>query len=233
VDPASEFDSPYIGIGDNPECAIDPDGGDIIYLNSSDAVHGFGHAAVLIGNDKKGWRYLSMNGTAKKGENGKMYGKSVYPDLGNVKMQNDFRGTGKTANEVINIVNTSNKKIDAHNYNRAIRIKTSESEDEIAYQAARKQASMINYNIFGSSCIDVPQQAFAAVILKRLGNSGDSGYNSFKFMDKGRYGFEELIPNDWFNNFGDFMESINIGVMIENIGQIFEYQNVSQSPRDF
>ncbi|WP_140487102.1 RHS repeat domain-containing protein [Flavobacterium sp. GSA192] len=237
IDPAGEFHSPYLGMGNNPINAVDPDGGDIIYLNSSEAVFGFGHAAVLIGNDKDGWRYLSMNGT---GEGQAPFGKSKYADLGNIKARkikgrwigNDFRKTGLTAAEVMKAVNKSNLK-ESHNYDRAIRIKTSGFEDEIAYQAAKKQASGENYNIFGCSCLDVPQQSFASVVLHRMGKPVDKGYNGFDFMDQGRFGFEVLTPNTYFDMFNHFMNNINTRFRINNTPKAkFEYSKIL-NPRDF
>ena len=50
--------NPYNYCYQNPINAIDRRGEDIIYLNDSRAVGGLGHAAVLIGNDTDGWRYV-------------------------------------------------------------------------------------------------------------------------------------------------------------------------------
>jgi RHS repeat-associated protein len=250
IDPAGEFHSPYQGMGNNPINAIDPDGGDIIYLNDSNAVLGgtMGHAAVLIGNDKDGWRYLSMNGTGE-GKVSSPFGYSRYADLGNKKASkdkdgiwrgNDFRGTGLTANEVIKFVNKSNLMEQDHHYDRAIRIKTSGFEDRIAYKAARKQANMKWYGIFGSSCIDVPQAALEAVVTNRLNIQsrrdpyflGESGYH-LDFFDANKYGFHILAPNDWYSGllggrFYDFMTNIN-----SSLNNNFDYQEVHVSPRDY
>ena len=48
--------------GNNPIRYIDPDGRDIIILNRSYGAGGFGHNAILIGNDKTGWTYFSKDG---------------------------------------------------------------------------------------------------------------------------------------------------------------------------
>jgi hypothetical protein len=87
VDPLSEKYpslSPYVYVADNPVNAIDPDGEDIIVLSHGSrsrtapgqhGKHAVGHMAVLIGNDKTGWRYLSYDydkGDNKgRGKNGK------------------------------------------------------------------------------------------------------------------------------------------------------------------
>jgi hypothetical protein len=202
-------------MGNNPISAVDPDGGDIIYLNDSKAVFGFGHAAVLIGNDNDGWRYLSMNGT---GDGASPSGNSMFADLGdnvyntNTGYGNDFRGTRLTSTQVIAIVNNSNKN-ESHHYDRSVRIKTSGFEDSIAYEAAKKQAGGSHYNVFGSSCIDVPQEALASVVANRLNiQSGRDYYfskNSLSFNQSGEFGFQMLVPNQYFDNFNRFMMSIN------------------------
>ena len=237
IDPAGEFHCPYLGMGNNPVNAIDPDGGDIIYLNDSKGVPLFGHAAVLIGNDKTGWRYLSMNGT---GEGRRAYGDSMNADKGNATsswdakkgkwLGNDFRGTSLTAKQVMKAVNTSNIN-ESHNYDRAIRIRTSGFEDEIAYMAAYKQASAKKYNIFGSSCIDVPQAALAAVVASRLGAGQDIVFHKkdLSWFQNESYGFHTLAPNTWFDLFEmNTMNPINF-----NLGNnSFEYGNVLD-PRFF
>ena len=54
--------SPYAYCANNFVNVIDPDGRDIIVLMDPKSVIGFGHAAVLIGNEKDGWQYYSKDG---------------------------------------------------------------------------------------------------------------------------------------------------------------------------
>ena len=236
VDPAGEFHSPYLGIGNDPVNAIDPDGGDIIYLNDSKAVNHLGHAAVLIGNDKDGWRYLSMNGT---GEGRSAVGDSKNADLGDIKynkknkLGNDFRGTGLKSHEVIKLVNSSNIN-EKHHYDRAIRIRTNTAEDEIAYKAAKKQAGGKTYGLLGSSCIDVPQEAFAAVLANRIGQKELSLSQEFI------YGFDTLTPNLWYEMMPLIIFQINFDIevnksmhLIDSNTQPIDYHEVSSSPRHF
>lgn len=51
----------YAYVGSKPLSYIDPDGLDAIFLNDSDAVYGFGHSAIMVGNDQFGWTYFSKD----------------------------------------------------------------------------------------------------------------------------------------------------------------------------
>ena len=180
TDPKKEFKSPYIGMGNMPIVAVDPDGGDIIILMDREAVGGLGHSAVLIGNDVDGWKYFSKNGTEKgywfAPESGRAYGDNYKPDRGTLYK-------GKTVSDVIRQVNeNSNAK---HNYDVYIRVVTTDEQDEKAILAAYNEADTTKYSIFGSFCIEVPQEALKATEI------------DFKYK-----GYNNLTPNDWFINFG-------------------------------
>lgn len=65
VDPhASSYPSlsGYSAFANNPLNVIDPDGRDIIVLRNSDGASGAGHGAILVGNNKDGWTYISKDG---------------------------------------------------------------------------------------------------------------------------------------------------------------------------
>lgn len=54
--------SDYVFVGNMPINAIDPDGRDIVVLSDPNGAHGAGHQAILIGNNKEGWTYISKDG---------------------------------------------------------------------------------------------------------------------------------------------------------------------------
>lgn len=54
--------SPFNFVDNSPIQAVDPDGRDIIVLNDVHGANGAGHQAVLIGNDRDGWTYISKDG---------------------------------------------------------------------------------------------------------------------------------------------------------------------------
>lgn len=65
VDPhASSYPdlSGYSAFANNPINVIDPDGRDIIVLRNSDGAKGAGHGAILVGNKRDGWTYISKDG---------------------------------------------------------------------------------------------------------------------------------------------------------------------------
>jgi hypothetical protein len=66
IDPlASKYPgiSPYAFVANMPIVAIDPDGRDIIVLSDKQAAGRAGHQAILIGNNKDGWTYISKDGS--------------------------------------------------------------------------------------------------------------------------------------------------------------------------
>ena len=54
--------SGYSAFANNPINVIDPDGRDIIVLRNSDGANGTGHGAILVGNNRNGWTYISKDG---------------------------------------------------------------------------------------------------------------------------------------------------------------------------
>lgn len=194
--------SPYAFVANNPINAIDPDGRDIIFLKNTKGAHGYGHAAVLIGNKTAGWVYISMNGT---GEGSAPFGKSQNPDI-RTAIRDDKGNIVTDPALAIGWANVINKK-EKHEYDDSKRIETSASEDLLAINAASKAAAEEDYGICGpsnNSCIDVSQAAFAAIVKNRTSDE------SKKVPGSGK-----LIPNNWFESLEKFAEKANKDIASE------------------
>ena len=96
----------YHYAGQNPVKLVDPDGNDIILLNKSGGAFGYGHNAVLVGNDKTGWVYFSKDGARGKDSHAEKF-----------KSLDAFIKVNKSENNGLN------------NYDRAYRVSTSEEAD--------------------------------------------------------------------------------------------------------
>ncbi|MCB9234795.1 MAG: hypothetical protein H6581_24290 [Bacteroidia bacterium] len=177
--------SPFVFGANTPINAIDSDGNDIIFIIDKEVVSGMGHIAVLIGSEEEGWRYVSINGT---GEGASAWGENKNADLGTLITDLE----GKLICDpflAIDRANTINP-LETHSYDFAKRMKTSIDEDEASLSKAKETASTKLYGVclFGKSCIDVAQSAFATIVNRR------------NLDDKGEVpGENDLIPINWFD----------------------------------
>ncbi|WP_345207038.1 RHS repeat-associated core domain-containing protein [Chryseobacterium ginsengisoli] len=174
--------SPYSYVVNDPINGIDPDGRDVIFLADSKAVPVAGHGAVIVGNEKDGWYYYSMNGT---GEGSKPFGDSKNPDIGT------FLGTGLSPKQAMIKANTINPApSEKHHYDKFVTVKTTKEEDVKIKTAAAKAASAKKYKVIGQSC--------ACVMLDALNELKDIRSNNAWYVPK----FRDPAPNnimDYFN----------------------------------
>jgi uncharacterized protein RhaS with RHS repeats len=115
VDPLSEEYpgwSPYVYCLNNPLKNIDPDGRDVIVLNDEDGAYGFGHNAVVVGNDDDGWTYYSYDGD------------------GNYTTKNFESHSDFTKSDV------------AKRYNRTVRFTTTKKQDANANKQGQKEVKV-------------------------------------------------------------------------------------------
>lgn len=135
----------------NPTNIIDPDGKDIIVLHDRKGAGGFGHTAVLIGNDIDGWRYLSKDG-------GKGIIVSGGPNIGWAKFDNTQQ------------FDNSEYAKKYHGYQSRARFATTEEQDEVAYAAMWKETHSW-YDVTSNNCMDA-----VATALRAAGFNAEKSY---------------------------------------------------------
>ena len=149
--------SPYAAFGGNPLRYSDMNGDSLVVLSAPNGAHGAGHAAVLIGNDKSGWKLFSKNGT-----NGKS-GLKGPNDVGDNKGE---KGTGqfKTLEDFANSPNspqTTDKTEEGKpEYQEGFMI-ASDSKADAKMVSGAKEVLNEDYRLLTSSCIDVCSNALA------------------------------------------------------------------------
>ncbi|WP_343659405.1 DUF6443 domain-containing protein [Chryseobacterium sp.] len=153
--------TPYAYVVNDPINGIDPDGRDVIFLADSKAVPVAGHGAVIVGNERDGWYYYSMNGT---GEGSKPYGDSKNPDIGT------FLGKGLSPKQAMLKANTINPN-EQHHYDKFVTVKTTKEEDEKIKAKAAEAASAKKYKVVGQSCANVMLNCFNQIVDLRTNNA--------------------------------------------------------------
>ena len=138
--------NPYHYSLNQPLTAIDPDGRDLIILVDVEGANRLGHAAVLIGNDKDGWQYRSLDGS---------------------KDINRLWGTSKNKREDFDnleeFLSNTDTKLDLSKYDIGFQIKEDTETDKKFLKGADSETEdKKEYDVLNHSCIDVVSGALEA-----------------------------------------------------------------------
>jgi hypothetical protein len=156
----------------NPLKFTDPDGrapSDVIILGNTRGAKGAGHQAILIGDNVRGWNYISKDGAAKSGG---AHGESRYVNIHYASLD-DFKnsahnfevidgtnhskvGGGEEANMSFKLDEKGNK---IQRYDQAYYISTNDN-DYNGYVAAWDEAHK-DYTLTQSDCSHVPTAALS------------------------------------------------------------------------
>ncbi|MDR0232068.1 MAG: hypothetical protein LBI82_08110 [Dysgonamonadaceae bacterium] len=170
--------SPYAYCANNPINAIDPDGRDIVVINNPNGAQSagknHGHTAILVGNDKTGWTYISKDGRQKD----QWYSNEL---TGGPSLSSDKKF--KTINEFFNDGLSGG-------YTQNVRFSTDAIQDDAAKSKSLESAKSW-YNAIFNNCADVVSEGLKAVGL-------DPGY-IYVDSDDGIKGSLPSTPNSRFN----------------------------------
>lgn len=153
--------SPYQYAANGPHRYIDPDGRDIVVLNSPDAAGGFGHTSVLVGSDASGWNSLSF----EKSDGTSTLAAAVLPVKGT--MSNE-----KISKTLVEVLGSGNSLEGEYDPESALIIRTTAAQDAfaIAYANAVKSRGS-SYNLFLNNCLQMACRILNAAGIDLAGNS--------------------------------------------------------------
>ena len=168
---------------------------DIVFVLDKKAAFGNGHIAVMVGDEQRGWHYVSINGTAGMP---KPWGFNTLADRDILITDTSGAAVGNLRQAIrrANSVNSVKK----HHYLVFRRLCSSADEDSAVMVAAVRTASEYLYGIAGpgQSCIDVALSAFSALVKLRA-------------LDQNGYvpGQSDLVPKNWFRKLAARVRTIN------------------------
>jgi RHS repeat-associated protein len=214
---SSEYSSigPYTFVNNMPLWAIDPDGNDIIVLSAPSGANGMGHGAVLIGNDKDGWKLYSKNGVGEhtSGNSSGSKGESYKPDQGV-----EFKTLEEFANSEKNFYHGEVY------YTSAFRITTTKEQDQKMEIAALKQVNK-DYYLTTSSCIDVCSDALIAAGLDPGMKQVTHDPKDKKLPDIPNVRFAAIVKNNKGVDVSNLLKPSQEGIDLERIANTPNFEN--------
>jgi len=141
--------SPYAYCAGNPVNRIDGDGRDIIVLNAPKGAGGYGHMAMLVGNNKTGgWDFISKEGRDKSPwySNELTGGPASTPKMRHFKTQAEFDAF---------------RKNNLKEYTQDVRFTTNSDQDKAAKEATTEAANSW-YQFASSNCADAVSDGLEA-----------------------------------------------------------------------
>jgi RHS repeat-associated protein len=162
---------------DNPVLFVDTDGKDIIVLSygknensGSSTRHPNGHQAILVGDDKKGWKYYSLDGDVVNGEKNNNYTIAEFKTLKefSTSEHNTFKSDYDDGKGTENSEKSGNGEI-KQRYAEGYMIQTTAEQDKDMNAAAEEvtEGGHDMMNVLGyNNCTAVPEAALDAAGLK-------------------------------------------------------------------
>jgi RHS repeat-associated protein len=154
--------SPYSFVNNSPLNAVDAQGNDIIVLNVPGGAGNYGHTAILVGNDKTGWDFVSKEG---RDHNGPWYSNEATGGP-SIHFKQHFNSL-----QAFKEAQQTDKRY--MRYTESVRFTTTPEQDKAAFNASLEAAKSW-YQFYYKNCVDAVSAGLSAAGL-------DPGYTTFGY----------------------------------------------------
>ena len=148
--------------GNDPIDFADPMGSDAILLVQPDAPAGtgFGHVAIVVGNDKSGWHFFEKQGGPAGNHNNRYLQFKNLQAFQNSKLGNNYQNAWRASSDAKQ--DTAMAKNGAANYNKAYYVKQENCADLAHDVLAAGDMGISKQKIFGITVPNILAQRFVA-----------------------------------------------------------------------